>query len=140
MDVTLAEIQSTPLGKFSEFHIAAICKEVLQGIQYIHDALHIVHGDLDVHNVMVDRAGRIKILNIGHSMLQCTAVSDGRLDLKAMGRLMIRLMEIETSLKSSDASYLDKPGKWGSGIKKFLERTFDSTLKHLLDDPFLESS
>ncbi len=27
-DVTLAEIQSTPLGKLSDFHIAAICTEV----------------------------------------------------------------------------------------------------------------
>lgn len=78
-DVTLAEIQSTPLGKLSDFHIAAICKEVklfgmrslgqelityvqiLQGLQYIHEALHIMHGALDVHNVMVDRAGQIKI-------------------------------------------------------------------------------
>ena len=79
-------------------------------------------------------ANSVHLVNIGHSILLCTVLSDGgRLDLKFVDRLVIRFMEIETCLKSPSAFMLDKHEIWSSGTAEFLEGTFASTLKYLLD-------
>ncbi len=66
-------------------------------------------------------------------MLQNTAIKDGgRLDLDAMGRLVIRLMEIETSFKHPQAQRLTNPDAWNLPVRQFLETVFVSTLQVLL--------
>ncbi len=66
-------------------------------------------------------------------MLQNIAIKDGgRLDLDAVGRLIIRLMEIETSFKHPQAQRLAKPDAWNAPIREFLEKIFVSTLQVLL--------
>lgn len=66
-------------------------------------------------------------------MLQNTAIKDGgRLDLDAVGRLIIRLMEIETSFKHPQAQRLTNPDAWNLPVRQFLEKVFVSTLQVLL--------
>jgi len=50
----------------------------------------------------------------------------------AVGRLVVRLMEIETSLKHSQTQCLSKPDVWNLPIRQFLEKIFVLTLEILL--------
>ncbi|EDN11150.1 predicted protein [Histoplasma mississippiense (nom. inval.)] len=59
VDLSLNHLHSCVSLK--EAHIAAICKEVLQGLSYIHRELHIGHGEIRSSNVFVTLSGVIKI-------------------------------------------------------------------------------
>ena len=66
-------------------------------------------------------------------MLQNTAIKNGeRLDLDAVGRLVIRLIEIETSFKHLQAQRLTNSDVWKLPIREFLDMVFVSTLQILL--------
>ncbi|KAL2048941.1 hypothetical protein ABVK25_010794 [Lepraria finkii] len=141
VDVSLAEIQSTPRGKLASYQIAAVCQEVLQGIRYIHNELKILHGSVRVDNVMVNRNGSVKLANIGQSMLKGTDSSQNeQKDFQALGLLMIRLMELGTSLQHPDSIELRKPEEWDEEIKDFLNKTTQSPGDVLQKDIFLQKS
>lgn len=53
MDVSLAQIFGTPLGTLLHFEVAAWCKEVLEGLNYIHTKLNSAHGDLSSRNILL---------------------------------------------------------------------------------------
>lgn len=46
---------------FSEADIATVCREVLQGLQYIHSELKISHGSIHVSNILLTSTGGVKI-------------------------------------------------------------------------------
>ncbi|OJJ83542.1 uncharacterized protein ASPGLDRAFT_48091 [Aspergillus glaucus CBS 516.65] len=50
---------------FSEADIATICREILDGLVYIHSKLGISHGSVDCSNVLLNRKGEIQLANIG---------------------------------------------------------------------------
>lgn len=130
--------------------------QVLNGIQYIHRDLKILHGSIAAANIMVTRAGCIKIgptsfnltdsmlrssaANVGQSMLEAvSSVGNEQKDIRALGLLMIRLMELGTSLESPDLLELKKPETWNDDIKDFLSRTIKypgDTLKDVRYLPF----
>ncbi|KAL6716966.1 hypothetical protein ACLMJK_004879 [Lecanora helva] len=138
MDVSLAEMQSTPYGILAEFHIATICKEVITGVQYIHRKLKIVHGSIDARWIMVSRSGCIKLANIGESMSKDIPFAENeRQDFQDLGLLMVRLMEAGTG---HDGLELMKPEKWNNEIKRFLKKTQECSGEELEQDVFLEQS
>lgn len=47
--------------EFSEADIATICKELLQGLAYLHFDLKITHRSLDCSNILLTSTGEIKI-------------------------------------------------------------------------------
>jgi serine/threonine protein kinase len=61
MDISLAQIFSSPLGRLQLFEVAAFSKEILAGVQHIHDSLKITHGDLTSNNILLSVTGAIKI-------------------------------------------------------------------------------
>jgi len=44
---------------FSEADIATVCREILDGLVYIHSKLGISHGSVDRSNVLLNRKGKI---------------------------------------------------------------------------------
>lgn len=61
MDISLAQIFSSPLGRLQLFEVAAFSKELLAGVQHIHDSLKITHGDLNSNNALLSVTGEVKI-------------------------------------------------------------------------------
>lgn len=61
MDISLAQLFSTPFGRLQLFEVAAFSKEVLIGIHHIHDTLKITHGEINSDNILLSVAGAIKI-------------------------------------------------------------------------------
>eukprot|EP01100_Stratorugosa_tubuloviscum_P005285 TRINITY_DN2379_c0_g3_i1.p1 TRINITY_DN2379_c0_g3~~TRINITY_DN2379_c0_g3_i1.p1 ORF type:complete len:252 (-),score=122.66 TRINITY_DN2379_c0_g3_i1:66-821(-) len=59
---TLTQARSS--FKFSEEHIAYICREILTGLSYLH-SLRIAHRDVKSANVMLAVTGAIKLIDFG---------------------------------------------------------------------------
>jgi p21-activated kinase 1 len=59
MDVNLDQLLSTV--KLKEPQIAFLCKEILQGLAYIHEELHVQHGDVKPPNIFLTLNGQVKI-------------------------------------------------------------------------------
>lgn len=61
MDVSLAQIFGSPLGRLQLFEVAAFSYEILTGIEYIHRQLQIIHGDISSTSILLSVTGALKI-------------------------------------------------------------------------------
>jgi hypothetical protein len=61
MDISLGQIFSSPLGRLQLFEVAAFSREILIGLQHIHESLKISHGSLDSSTILLSVKGDVKI-------------------------------------------------------------------------------
>ncbi|XP_027330022.1 mitogen-activated protein kinase kinase 2 [Abrus precatorius] len=52
-----------------EPYLAAICKQVLKGLMYLHHEQHIIHRDLKPSNLLINHIGEVKITDFGVSAI-----------------------------------------------------------------------
>ncbi|GER34368.1 MAP kinase kinase [Striga asiatica] len=52
-----------------EPYLAAICKQVLKGLWYLHHEKHIIHRDLKPSNLLINHRGEVKITDFGVSTI-----------------------------------------------------------------------
>ncbi|KAI4344550.1 hypothetical protein L6164_011764 [Bauhinia variegata] len=52
-----------------EAYLAAICKQVLNGLMYLHRDRHIIHRDLKPSNLLINHRGEVKITDFGVSAI-----------------------------------------------------------------------
>jgi serine/threonine protein kinase len=60
-DTPLSVLCATPNIKISEAEIATICREILKGLQYIHEQLRLSHGSVHRKNILLSHSGTVKI-------------------------------------------------------------------------------
>ncbi|XP_065849949.1 mitogen-activated protein kinase kinase SIPKK [Euphorbia lathyris] len=60
----LRKVKSIP-----EAYLAAICKQVLKGLLYLHHEKHIIHRDLKPSNLLINHRGEVKITDFGVSAI-----------------------------------------------------------------------
>lgn len=63
MDVSLSQAFATPLGRWKAYEVAAFSQELLNGLDYIHKSLGLVHGDMSAKSVLLSVEGAVKIGN-----------------------------------------------------------------------------
>ncbi|KAL9611410.1 MAG: hypothetical protein Q9167_003951 [Letrouitia subvulpina] len=136
MFVSLRQIQATPRGlNIKSFEIAAICKEILNGLSFIHTELQLFHGHLDCGAILLNYKGNVKIANIGWSMIEEKAFDKEKekVDVRGIGNVMMELMENQTWIADPGSITLQHPEKWKDchGIKSFLRETATSTVAML---------
>ncbi|XP_057968478.1 mitogen-activated protein kinase kinase 2 [Malania oleifera] len=52
-----------------EPYLAAICKQVLKGLLYLHHGKHVIHRDLKPSNLLINHTGEVKITDFGVSAI-----------------------------------------------------------------------
>ncbi|KAA0055803.1 mitogen-activated protein kinase kinase 2-like [Cucumis melo var. makuwa] len=55
--------------KIQEPYLAALCKQVLKGLSYLHHERHIIHRDLKPSNLLINHRGEVKITDFGVSAI-----------------------------------------------------------------------
>ncbi|XP_031255708.1 mitogen-activated protein kinase kinase 2 [Pistacia vera] len=63
----LKSVKSIP-----EPYLAAICKQVLRGLLYLHHEKHIIHRDLKPSNLLINHRGEVKITDFGVSAIMAS--------------------------------------------------------------------
>lgn len=47
--------------------IKSCLRQILKALEYLHDTLGIIHGDLKSQNVLIDKDGKVKLCDFGHA-------------------------------------------------------------------------
>lgn len=57
-----------------EPYLAVVCKQVLQGLVYLHHERHVIHRDIKPSNLLVNHKGEVKITDFGVSAMLATSM------------------------------------------------------------------
>ncbi|KMT03220.1 hypothetical protein BVRB_8g197680 [Beta vulgaris subsp. vulgaris] len=57
-----------------EPYLAVVCKQVLQGLVYLHNERHVIHRDMKPSNLLVNHKGEVKITDFGVSAMLATSM------------------------------------------------------------------
>ncbi|CAH9066318.1 unnamed protein product [Cuscuta europaea] len=57
-----------------EPYLAVVCKQVLQGLVYLHQERHVIHRDIKPSNLLVNHKGEVKITDFGVSAMLANSV------------------------------------------------------------------
>ncbi|XP_073276578.1 mitogen-activated protein kinase kinase 6-like [Primulina huaijiensis] len=57
-----------------EPYLAVVCKQVLQGLVYLHHERHVIHRDIKPSNLLVNHKGEVKITDFGVSAVLATSM------------------------------------------------------------------
>ncbi|KAH8691897.1 hypothetical protein BGW36DRAFT_304284 [Talaromyces proteolyticus] len=137
VNMTVASVSGC--AEFKETDIATVCREVLQGLEYIHSELRIAHGSVNDKNVLLTLSGDVKIANIGDSMLNAMTLRDRDLDLKAVGKIAMNLQDRSTKLENLDVEHWTS-NTASDSIRQFIKNTGEQTMNVLLKHDFLTLS
>lgn len=61
MDISLAHIFVTPLGRLKPYEVATFCAEVMHALDYLHSSFQLVHGNVSADNILLSTTGAIKL-------------------------------------------------------------------------------
>ncbi|XP_021741389.1 mitogen-activated protein kinase kinase 6-like [Chenopodium quinoa] len=57
-----------------EPYLAVVCKQVLQGLVYLHNERHVIHRDMKPSNLLVNHKGEVKITDFGVSAVLASSM------------------------------------------------------------------
>jgi hypothetical protein len=135
--------------RFNEPDIATICREVLEGLKFIHAELKISHGSIKCSNILLTYSGDLKIglyranddwaatnrcvANIGDSILQGTTLRDRDKDLRAVGAIAIGLSDLPTLVREELPEAIPAKSELSTSARNFIENTKQRRVDELLE-------
>jgi len=88
--------------KISELNALKIIRLIANALQYTWNKFNIIHGDLQLKDILIDSSGDIKILNVGvlktFLELECEFPSDNidfHTDISSLGKIFEQIVDIE---------------------------------------------
>ncbi|KAL4960573.1 uncharacterized protein BDV14DRAFT_140116 [Aspergillus stella-maris] len=111
--------------------VATICKEVLHGLRYIHEEIGIVHGSISCGTVILTDTGRVKIADVGDSMI-AGRCSDRVQDYQAVCQMCASLLDL--------GSASTPQGSLRLAAEEFAKAAAETSLDGLLNHPFLRGA
>ncbi|KAK7281248.1 hypothetical protein RIF29_09052 [Crotalaria pallida] len=93
-----------------EPYLAAICKQVLKGLMYLHHEKHIIHRDLKPSNLLINHRGEVKITDFGVSAIMDTTSGQAN---TFIGTYTYMSPE---RIKGNNAGYNYKSDIWSLGL------------------------
>ncbi|KAL4740389.1 hypothetical protein BDV11DRAFT_169152 [Aspergillus similis] len=131
--VSLEEILNlSAVLQLGEVEVATICREVLQGLRYVHQVLDISHCSLTTSNIHIMEDGSVKIANIGESMVSRPAGRDKSEDIQAVCRMVSVLL--------GESTMAGMRGTFGILASDFVNMPPTATIDDLLQHSFLSIS
>ncbi|KAB8079294.1 hypothetical protein BDV29DRAFT_151897 [Aspergillus leporis] len=115
---------------FDKSAVAIICKEILNGLKYLHDKIGVVHGSLSCRTVVLTDEGQVKIANIGESMARGRKMGDIRLDVEGILQIAEALLQVKPSNGSEKVISAE--------AESFVRTSTNATVDELLSHRFLE--
>ncbi|CAG8133944.1 unnamed protein product [Penicillium nalgiovense] len=118
--------------QFTEADIATICKEILEGLKFIHLVLRTSYGLLDFSNILLTWQGEVKLANIGECLLNKHTSITIRKDIQDVGSMIVFLSDRTISLLQSNNG-LDMPSL-SRLAHSFVQKTKeDTTVEQLVN-------
>ncbi|KAF7166680.1 hypothetical protein CNMCM6106_002396 [Aspergillus hiratsukae] len=113
LETSMHQIQATSRRDITEIELAIIGKEasalILHGLEYIHNELGIVYGQLNTRNILLShRDCHLKLANIAASILKHQQGSYSG-DIAAVGTLLVSMKEPGTSGRNPESLQLENP-------------------------------
>ncbi|CAI7597082.1 unnamed protein product [Penicillium manginii] len=126
--------------QFSEADIATICKELLEGLVYLHEALGFAHGSLDCSNIILTSEGEIKIANIGDSIMSAKRPGTPQHDVEAIGLIVSALTDTKCMIDGMKSVSSFASEQLSSNARSFVQQSEDHPARELLKHEFLQLS
>ncbi|EEA23846.1 conserved hypothetical protein [Talaromyces marneffei ATCC 18224] len=102
--ISLAKLQTSKM--LDRIAAATICKKLLHGLIYIHEALNVSHGHLHCDGIYLNDEGEIKIGDVGKSMIQTGKMKDVSRDVQAVFRIAGQLLGLDSSTDTTSMSWI----------------------------------
>ncbi|KAE8553637.1 hypothetical protein TMatcc_006914 [Talaromyces marneffei ATCC 18224] len=128
--ISLAKLQTSKM--LDRIAAATICKKLLHGLIYIHEALNVSHGHLHCDGIYLNDEGEIKIGDVGKSMIQTGKMKDVSRDVQAVFRIAGQLLGLDSSTDTTSMSWII--------AKNFVTMPSTVSPRTLLKHPFLRLS
>ncbi|KAK2395687.1 mitogen-activated protein kinase kinase [Trifolium repens] len=90
--------------------LAAICKQVLKGLMYLHHEKHIIHRDLKPSNILINHRGEVKITDFGVSIIMETTSGQANTFIGTYNYMS------PERIKGGDEGYTYKSDIWSLGL------------------------
>ncbi|XP_021746009.1 mitogen-activated protein kinase kinase 2-like [Chenopodium quinoa] len=91
-----------------EEYLAAICKQVVRGMYYLHHEKHIIHRDLKPSNLLINHRGEVKITDFGVSAIVAST--------SAQANTRIGTYHYMAPERFSEENYNAKSDIWSFGL------------------------
>ncbi|KAJ5741085.1 hypothetical protein N7493_000957 [Penicillium malachiteum] len=129
MEVSLEQLQAGIQLKESD--LSFICREVLNGLWYIHRDLGVCHTTLTYDNIFISSKGDVKIANIANCLLERHKGSE-QLDIRCVGTIVSKILQPGVS---HDTQACLTHGS--DHIRSFVSDTESATIQALMQHVFI---
>ncbi|CAN1337919.1 Mitogen-activated protein kinase kinase 2 [Linum perenne] len=115
------------VGTIPEPYLAAICKQVLKGLLYLHHEKHVIHRDMKPSNLLINHRGEVKITDFGVSAIMQSTLGQAN--------TFVGTYNYMSPERISGGQYDYKSDIWSLGVQKDPKARLSAL--ELMEHPFM---